>query len=242
MLTSEEIRQFHTEGKIVRQGVLAGKIPFEVKTFSVGSNLEFAKSFDDIEPHDLEIHLNNTIALNTLKGCLESFNGKKVEPKSIELWSVEKCNHIIEFWKKLSNDLIEYLDGYGDQEVTDDELEEYILTDAIVRKDTFNYDDESGSFSTTYKVASLGSMRNVTLKLRAISGKKISKIHVKAISDRLLALETIESINGVEITPENIDEQSIEMVGFITRRAAMLEQQLKKFLSSPEGVAEKIKN
>ncbi len=243
MLTNEEMRAFHEGGVIVREGLLAGKIPFEVRTFSVGSNLAFAKSFDEIDSHDLEIHVNNFIALHTLKGCLVSFNGKKVEPESIESWSIEKCNHVINFWKQLSNDLIEYLDGYGEQEISDEELEEYIITDSIVREDTFNYGEEAGSFSTKYRVASIGGMKKITTVLKgALSGKKLSKLHVKAFSDKLLALETIEEINGVKITPENIDEQSIEMVGFITRRAANLERQLNEFLSSGEKMAEKIKN
>ncbi len=242
MLSKEEVVQLHTNGTIFREGKIVGKIPFVVKTFSMEDNLKFAAAMDKLEITDSDLHINNVVAQNTLKGCLVSINGRKVLPNEFGNMTVEKCNYIIEFWRTLCADLTKYLEGFSEQPLDVTELEEFILTDAVERVETLEYEEGVPPIEIKYKILPVGEITKVTESLRETLKQKISKLHATVITDRAFAAKTITSIAGVEINQKTINEFNVELINFIMGRAASVEQQLGDYLRNPNKMGEALKN
>ena len=242
MLSKAEIKELHEQGMIHREGKLAGKIPFMVRTFRVKDNLNFAKSMDELEVTDSNLHIQGIVAYGTLKGCLVSFNGDLVSKPTIDKFTPEKANFIIDFWKKFSKDLTDYLEGFSEQELTETELEEFILTDTIIREENFEFEEGVSPLKIKYKIIPVGEMMEVTQNMREILKQKISKIHARAATDRAFAAASIISINGTEVNEDTIDDFNIEMINFILKRANSVEGKLREYLKTPEKMGEALKN
>lgn len=242
MLKKEEIIQLHRDGMIFREGKLAGKIPFVVRTFRMSDNLNFAKAMDELDVADSDAHINNIVAQKTLEGCLVSVNGMKVTPDIFKNYTAEKCNYIINFAKTLFNDLTEYLEGFSEQKLTDTELEEFILTDKIERTETLEYDEDVEPLVFQYRILPVGEITKITASLRGELKKKISRMHASALTDRAFAAATITSINGIEVNQQTIDEFNVELISFIMSRAASVENQLRECLQNPSKLGESLKN
>lgn len=242
MLKKDEIIQLHRDGVVFREGKLAGKIPFVVRTFRMSDNMNFAKSMNSLEVSDSDSYINNIVAQKTLEGCLVSVNGVKATPSVFRNYTAEKCNFIINFARALFNDLTEYLEGFSEQELTDTELEEFVLTDKIERLETLSYEDDVDPLVVRYQVLSVGKVTEITESLRGELKEKISRMHATAITDRAFAAETIIAINGIDVNLETIDEFNVELVSFVMRRAASVEAQLRKYLQSPTQLGESLKN
>ena len=242
MLKKEEIIQLHRDGVIFREGKLAGKIPFVVRTFRMSDNLNFAKAMDELDVADSDAHINNIVAQKTLEGCLVSVNGMKVTPDVFKNYTAEKCNYIIGFAKTLFNDLTEYLEGFSEQKLTDTELEEFILTDKIERTETLEYDEDVDPLVFQYRILPVGKITEITASLREELKKKISRMHASTLTDRAFAAATIMSINGIEVNEQTIDEFNVELVSFIMSRAASVEKQLRECLQNPSKLGESLKN
>lgn len=241
MLSTEEIKQFHQTGTIYRECKLMDRIPYVVKTYSVRDNIEFAEKINQLEVSDSQIYIQNVLAKNTLASALVSFNNEKATPEMIDRFLPEKCNRILEGWRKLCNDLIEYLNTFPEQPLVDEEIEEYILTDTIIRTETFEYEGVP-PLKVSFKILSLGEIENLALKLKEITPRDATKAYATAISDLHFAAAIIKSINNMPVDLETINRSNAEFANFILRRAANIEEQLRKKLSNPKEIGESLKN
>lgn len=243
MLKKEEIMQLHREGVVFREGKLAGKVPFVVRTFRVSDNMRFAENMDALEITDSDAHINNIVAQSMLEGCLVSVNGIRTTPDIFKNYNAEKCNYIINFAKALFGDVIEYLEGFPEQKLTDMELEEFILTDKIERVETLSYSDDVDPLFFKYQVLPVGKVTEITESLREpLKNRKLSKMHASVLMDNAFAAATIDSINGIEITEETLNDFNVELVTFIMRRAASIENQLRDYLKNPSKIGTTLKN
>ena len=242
MLSKLEIEELHERGIVHREGKLGGKIPFVVRTFRVKDNLRFAEAMDDVEVTDSNLHIQNIIAHNTLKGCLVSVNGHPTTEEAFKKFTAEKANYIIEFWKVFSKDLVTYLQGFPKQELAEGELEEFILTDTIEREETFEYEEGVPPLVIKYRINPVGEVMEITTKMRDLLKNKISKMHARAATDRAFASVTLIAVNDMVVNEETIDDLNIEIVNFALNRANAVEEKLRDYLKNPEKMSEALKN
>lgn len=243
MLTKDEIKQFHNNLKVIRNHKI-GDVEFTITSFTWGGEREFVKVFDNFKKDDTEIYIKNTVATEILKGCLLSFNGEAKSEEEIDEFSSSKVNFIVDKYKKLSSDIEEYLEGFEPQELTDEEVGEFILTDKISRNIRLNFNEEVDPINIKYKILNVKENKKVGEKLKEILNEQEvnTNIHLETINEEVFALEMIEHINGVELTKDNIKGLSTELIKFILLRADRLEKEIKDILNSPEKIGESLKN
>lgn len=243
MLTKEEIREFHRNFKINRTHKI-GDIEFTISSFIWEEEKEFVKIFDTFEREDTDVFVKNTVATSILKGCLVSFDGEVKTEEQIDEFSSSKVNYIVDKYKQLSSDIEEYLKGFEPQELTDEEVGEFILTDKISRNIKLNFDEETDPIKIKYKILNVKENKEVGKRLK----EKIkdidvkTNVHLENLNEEEFALEMIEHINGVKLNENNIQGVGVELIKFVLQRADKLEKEIKDVLNNPEEIGESLKN
>jgi hypothetical protein len=243
MLTKEEIKSFHNNFKVLRKHKIGG-VEFVISSFTWGAEKEFVRIFEDFDKQDTDVFVKNTIATAILEGCLVSFGGESKSEEEIDNFSSSKVNFIVKKYKQLSSDIEEYLNGFEPQDLTDEEVGEFILTDRIARNIKLNFDEETPAIKIKYKILNVKENKRVGKRIREkIEEDDVkTKVHLENLNEQEFALEMIEHINGMELNEENMEDLSIELIKFILRRADRLEKEIKDALNTPENVGESLKN
>lgn len=239
MLSDKEIEQFHRKGVVVREGLFAGRAPFAVRTFSVGDNVYFAKQMDRLDAQNTDQRISNFVALTNIERALVMFNNARATPETSKSFTPPKCNYILNTWNDLCKDLLEYLGGYQSKPLDNEEIEEYIFSDKIVRTERLEWKDGVPPITFSYRVISIHEHEEVHSAVKITP--EMRRWHLDALTERQYALKVIQKINGTEITSENIEDFNTELVGFILRRAVTLEKEANRLNANPEEMSERLK-
>lgn len=247
MLSKNEIYQLHTQTYVVRESKIA-KIPVLIKSFTLGDELGFVATFDTFN-NETEITVRNTVARETLKRCLVSFNGVPVTAEMISSFTDIKAKMILEEFSKLTADIEEYLGGYETQPLTTEEVEEFILTDTIVRNNKFDFEEDIPAFEISYRILNIQEHLEVGDELKKLieDKKVISKLHAETLKEWLYASKMVDRILGIPIREykdgrEALKDIGVEVLKFVLTRADALEKMMKDLLKSPEKLSEELKN
>lgn len=244
-LNKEEIKQLHDNFMIFRKCKLMGKIPFVIRSYIFSEEGEFVKIFDEIDSKDDDVFIRNFVVENILKNVLVSFNDEIVDKENIKNFSSEKSNYIVNEYNKLTADIEEYFKGYENKPLTEEEIEEFILTDKIERTVSFDIGEEDISpIKVKYKLLNLEEHKQVGKLIKEdVKELKIkTKAHMEYIREFNSACAIIDSINGIQINKENIGQFNIELIKFILQRATTLEKEITDFLNNPKEIGETLKN
>jgi len=243
MLNKEEIKQLHNNLKVLREYEIAG-VSFVVQSFTWSMEEGFTESFSDLEKTDNDLYLNNFVASEILKQCLVSFNGEQKSEEEIDKFSIEKVNFIVDKYRELSQDILEYLEGFDTQPVDTKEVEEYILTDKITRTITFEYDEDVPPIKIKYRMLNIGESKEAARKITEALKDKERKMNIQMdyIRNTIYALKTIESINGIELNEKNIKDVSVEIIKTILQRLEKLEKDIIDKLGDGKKAGEEVKN
>lgn len=243
-LSQKEIQQLHNNFKVLREYKMMEKIPFTVSSFPFGSEEEFVKLFDEFNEGDSNVYVKNVIAEDIVKNCLVSFNNEKVSKEEVENFSPEKTNYIIEKFRELSSDIQEYLDGYERQELTEEEVEEYILTDKVTRNINLNFDEETQPIKIKYHILNIKENKEVGKRIKELIEEEDvqSQVRAKYFNEFAYGVKMIDSINGIAIDEDNIKSVGVELIRFVLDRADKLENQVTDVLNSPGKLGENLKN
>ncbi|MFW5895114.1 MAG: hypothetical protein ACOCT9_00065 [archaeon] len=243
-LNKEEIKQLHNNFIVLREHKILDKIPFVIKSYTWGEEKDFVKMFDEFEPGDSNLYVQNKIVEQTLKHTLVSYDNEKMNPKKIENFSPEKINYIFEKYKELSEDVESYLEEFGEKDLTDEEIEEYILTDKITRNITLKHEEDIRPLKFSYRILNLKENKEIGKKVKErINEEDIkTKLASDYINEDLYAQSMINSINGHKINKNNIYKIGVEIIKFILNRAGKVENQMNKILKNPKKMGENLKN
>jgi len=246
MLNKEEIKQLHNDFYVVREGKLLGKIPFKVRSYTFGKESEFAKLFDEMDTNQNELYYRSVISNKVINDTLVSFNNKRATPEMIENFNNEKVEYFNNFQEKLAKDIMEYLKGYKEKELTEEEIEEYILSDKIIRNVTLNYDEDIKPLKFKFEILNMKEYREMAEEVQEeINKQEVNrKVRYQNIVDRIYCAHMLHHINGIEVNKNNIDQFSLELIQSILQRVRNLQDQVKDKLNNESDVkiGEDIKN
>lgn len=237
MLSEDEIKQLHNNFIVRRKEEIFG-VPFVIKNLSFAEETEFTKLYNGLKNISNE-RFNNLNVTETLKYCLESFNGKPVTGEMINKFSAEKANFILQKYSNLIDDITGYLSDYPTQELVKEEVEEFILTDHIERKEKFNYSEDIPPLEFSYRILNMEDYNNVAQKVEDVMSNfegELSQAHAGVLREREFAKEIIKT------DMSDLEFMGIELVRLILQRAEGLQKQIIEMLNDPEAMGENLKN
>lgn len=261
-LTKEEIKQLHSNLRVVRECKILDKIPFKVISGSMGDELEIAKVYDGATGAFVEEYFNSEINRKIAQRCLVSFNNQdyvgfyddedlskeekkekesELKKKAVDKFSTQKIGLIAEEYKQLSQDIEEYLNGFDKKKLDVSEVEEFIITDQIERISTFKGEAD---LKIAYKVLNSKEYNEAIKEVKKLLDKKenISKMHKNVFQNIQMAKRVITGINNRTLTDEFAYYVGSEIVRFIINRAQDLQDEIFKTLKDPEKLGEDLKN
>ena len=240
-LSEEEIKQLHTNFRVVRECEILDKIPFEIKSTTMKEELEIATVYDQMGEDFLEEYFNSELNRKVAETTLVSFNHQKFEDvkTAIDKFSTKKIELIVEEYKQLSQDIEEYLNGFDTKELDKSEVEEFIITDQIKRTSTFKGDKD---LTISYKVLNSKEYNEAIsdVKDKISSLDNISVMHKDVFQQLKMAEKLIIGLNGKK--PKNVENIGAEITRFVTQRAQKLQDEIFETLNDGEKLRDGLKN